>query len=187
MEMKVVDDSGNDCPPGETGEIIFRMVGQETEVEYLGKKKASEDKTRGGWLRTGDMGHTDAAGWFFFDYRAGGGLRRAGDFIQPQYVEAGIAIHPNVSDVCVYGVPSASGAPGESDLVAAIVPMDGQSIDPGSVFVHCRQKLEGNAVPSYLQVVDAIPKTASEKNLDRLLKDEFSKDAENVYAFTDFR
>ncbi len=187
MEMKVVDSTGNDCPAGETGEIIFRMVGQETEVEYLGKKKASEDKTRGGWLRTGDMGHTDDAGWFFFDYRAGGGLRRAGDFIQPHYVEAGIAIHPDISDVCVYGIPAASGAPGESDLVAALVSMNGKAIDPKSIFTHCREKLEGNAVPSYRQLVNENPKSASEKNLDRLLKEEFSKDAQNIYAFTDFR
>lgn len=187
MEMKVVDPDGNECASGEIGEIIFRMIGQETEVEYLGRKKASEEKTRGGWLRTGDMGHTDDAGWLFFDYRAGGGLRRSGDFIQPQYVEAGIAVHPDVSDVCVYGVPAASGAPGESDLVAAVVPMEGRSLDPASLFALCREKIEGNAVPSYLQIVDAIPKSASEKNLDRLLKDAFSKDAENVYAFTDFR
>jgi crotonobetaine/carnitine-CoA ligase len=133
------------------------------------------------------MGHTDDAGWFFFDYRAGGGLRRAGDFIQPQYVEAGIAIHPDVSDVCVYGIPAASGSPGESDLVAAIVAMEGQSIDPKSIFAHCRKKLDGNAVPSYLQVVDVIPKTASEKNLDRLLKDEFSIDAENVYQLDNYK
>ncbi|MFZ2630903.1 MAG: AMP-binding protein [Desulfosalsimonadaceae bacterium] len=187
MEMKVVDKEGNERPPGETGEIIFRMLGQETEVEYLGKKKASEDKTRGGWLRTGDMGHTDETGWFFFDYRAGGGLRRAGDFIQPQYVEAGIAIHPDVNDVCVYGIPSASGSPGESDLVAAVVAVEGKVLDPKAIFAHCREKLEGNAVPSYLQVVDAIPKSASEKNLDRLLKDDFSKDADNIFAFNDYK
>ena len=187
MEMKVVDANGNECPAGVTGEIIFRMVGQKTEVEYLGKKKASEEKTRGGWLRTGDMGHTDAAGWFFFDYRAGGGLRRSGDFIQAQVVEAGIAIHPDISDVCVYGIPAASGAPGESDLVAAVVAMEGRTIDPRSLFDHCRAKLEGNTVPSYLQVVEVIPKSASEKNLDRLLKEEFSAGADNIFALEDFK
>jgi acyl-coenzyme A synthetase/AMP-(fatty) acid ligase len=65
--------------------------------------------------------------------------------------------------------------------------MKGITIDPALIFTHCRNKLEKNAVPSYLQVVDAIPKSASEKNLDRLLKDDFSKDAENVYAFDDYR
>jgi acyl-coenzyme A synthetase/AMP-(fatty) acid ligase len=65
--------------------------------------------------------------------------------------------------------------------------MDGYPINPASIFSLCRQTLEGNAVPSYLQVVDAIPKSASEKNLDRLLRDEFNKEAENVYASEDFR
>lgn len=183
MEMKVVREDGTECEPFETGEIIFRLLGQKTEVEYLGKKEASEEKTRGGWLHTGDMGHTDEAGWFFFDYRAGGGLRRSGDFIQPQTVEAAIAEIPDVSDVCVYGVPAESGAPGESDLVAAVVPMAGSKIDPASIFQKCQENLPGNAVPSYLQEVEEIPKSASEKNLDRLLKTEFSKDADNVYAF----
>lgn len=187
MEMKVVREDGSQCGPNETGELIFRMVGQATEVEYLGKKQASEEKTRGGWLRTGDMCHADASGWFFFDYRAGGGLRRAGDFIQPQYVEAAIAGHPDVSDVCVYGVQAASGAPGESDLVAAVTPMTGIAINPASIFTHCRNKLEKNAVPSYLQVVDVIPKSASEKNLDRLLKDDFQKDADNIFTFQDYK
>ncbi len=187
MEMKVVREDDTECNPGEIGEIIFRMVGQKVEVDYLGKKKASEEKTRGGWLRTGDMGHRDEAGWFFFDYRKGGGLRRSGDFIQPSYVEAALAAHPDISDVCVYGIPAASGAPGESDLVAAVVPMEGKTIDPKSVFGLCKKKLEGNAIPSYIQVVDAIPKSASEKNLDRLLKDEFRKEADNVFAYENFR
>ncbi len=187
MEMKVVREDGTECKPYETGEIIFRMLGQKTEVEYLGKKEASEEKTRGGWLHTGDMGHTDEEGWFFFDYRKGGALRRSGDFIQPQTVEAVIAPHPCVDDVCVYGIPAASGAPGESDLVAAIVPVEGKKIDPVSVFSLCAENLERNAVPSYLQVVDQIPKSASEKNLDRLLKEAFDPDAPNVYKLEDFK
>ena len=187
MEMKTVREDDTDCEPGETGEIIFRMAGQKMQVDYLGKKKASEEKTRGGWLRTGDMGHTDEEGWFFFDYRAGGGLRRAGDFIQPQYVESGIAVHPDITDVCVYGIPAESGAPGESDLVAAVVPVNGNAIDPKAVFALCKEHLDGNAIPSFLQVVSEIPKTASEKNLDRVLKEEFSKDADNVFAFMDYK
>lgn len=182
MEMKIVREDGTDASPGETGEIIFRVAGQKIEVEYLGKKEASEEKTRGGWLRTGDMGHMDENGWFFFDYRAGGGLRRSGDFIQPGHVEAAVAEHPDVSDVCVYGIPAASGAPGESDLVAAVVAHNGKTIDPAGLLSHLKGRLEGNSIPSFIQVVDAIPKSASEKNLDRLLKGEFRKEAPNVFA-----
>ena len=187
MEMKVVREDETECEPFETGEIICRTVAQKTEVNYLGKKDASEKRPRGGGLRTGDMGHRDENGWFFFDYRKGGGLRRSGDFIQPAYVEAGLAKHPAVTDVCVYGIPAASGAPGESDLVAAVVPTDGTTVDPSSLFRHCREHLEGNAVPSFLQVVDRIPKSASEKNLDRLLKAAFFETGENIFSYQTYR
>ncbi len=127
--MKVVREDDTDCAPHEVGELVSRMVGQEVEVEYLGKKKASEEKTRGGWLRSGDMCHADEEGWLYFDYRKGGGLRRAGDFIMPEHVESVIATHPDVTDVCVYGIPAASGAPGEVDLVAAVVAAPGRTIE----------------------------------------------------------
>ena len=183
MEMKVVREDETECEPGEIGELICRMVQGETRVDYHGNQKASDEKTRGGWLRTGDMCHRDAEGWLFFDFRKGGGLRRQGDFIQPDYVEKIIAEYPDVSEVCVYGIPAASGAPGESDLVAAVVPFAGRSVEPRSLFGACLRGLEKNAVPSYIQVVDEIPKTISEKHLDRILRDQFSPDAGNVYRF----
>ncbi len=186
MEMKVVDEHDQECPPFVPGELISRMVGQETEVEYVGQEEASKKKTRGGWLRSGDICHTDEQGWFYFDYRKGGGLRRAGDFIQPDYVEKVIGEHRCVSEVCVYGIPAASGAPGESDLVAAVAPFEGQQIGPEEVkdiFALCLKGLERNAVPSYIQVVEEIPKSASEKALDRLLRDAFAPDAPGVYRF----
>ncbi len=55
MEMKVVRQDDTECEPAEIGEIIGRKVAGETTVEYHGNPKASSAKTRGGWLRTGDM------------------------------------------------------------------------------------------------------------------------------------
>ena len=98
------------------------------------------------------MGHRDSEGWFFFDFRAGGGIRRNGDFVNAGFVEKAIAEHTAVGDVFVYGVPAASGAPGESDVVAAVVSAPGSSIDTDSVFADCRGELEANFVPTYLQV-----------------------------------
>jgi crotonobetaine/carnitine-CoA ligase len=159
------------------------MTTGETEVEYHGKKEASEAKTRGGWLRSGDMVHKNEDGWFYFDFRKGGGLRRQGDFIMPEYVEGVIAEHPDITDICVYGIKAASGAPGESDLVAAIVLTEGRPPDIKGIFDLCIADLERNSVPSYIQVVSEIPKTASEKNLDRVLRDDFDPDGSNVYRF----
>ena len=111
-------------------------------VEYFKNEEASRAKTAGGWLRSGDMGHRDAEGWFFFDYRKGGGIRHDGEFVQPDKVEKVIAEQPGVSDVFVYGVPAASGAPGEKDVVAAIVPANAASFDPATIFDACRRALD---------------------------------------------
>lgn len=183
LEMKVVREDDSECEPGEIGELISRMLTGETKVEYHGDQQASEAKTRGGWLRSGDMVHQDTEGWLYFDFRKGGGLRRQGDFIMPEYVEGLIAERPDVTDVCVYGISAASGAPGESDLVAAIVPVEGIVPDIQKIFNACVAGLERNSVPLYLQVVSEIPKTASQKNLDRLLREEFDPGARNVFRF----
>src|ERR1019366_9908114 len=74
----------------------------------------------------------------------GGGIRHNGDFVNPGFVEKVIAEHPQVDDVFVYGVPAASGAPGESDVVAAVVPPDPRALDPPSVFGAGAESLEPN-------------------------------------------
>jgi crotonobetaine/carnitine-CoA ligase len=182
LEMRILDEDDNPCPPGVQGELCSRpMDGTAPSVEYYENPEVSEEKTRGGWLRSGDICHTDEDGWFYFDYRKGGGIRRSGDFINPGFVEKVVAEHPAVSDVFVYGVPAQSGAPGEKDVVAAVVAVAGQTIDPISVRDHCRAGLESNFVPSYLQIVDEIPKTASEKPQERFLRDRFESRKEEVH------
>ncbi|RJP81682.1 MAG: ATP-dependent acyl-CoA ligase [Desulfobacteraceae bacterium] len=187
MEFRIVDENDEQVPDGDTGELIIKMTRGETKVDYHDLPDASEKKTRGGWLRTGDLVRKDAEGWYYFVCRKGSELRRAGDFIQPDHIEKVIGEHPDVSEVCVYGIPSASGAPGESDLVAAIAPVPGRSIDPKIIYEKCKTDIESNFIPSYLQIVDEIPKTISEKALDRVLRGQFKTDGENVYKFDDYR
>ena len=177
-EFQIVDEDGNEVPHGEMGELIGRPTTGEVKVEYFKNKEASEKKTAGGWVRTGDVCHRDEDGWFYFDFRKGGGIRHNGDFINPGFVEQVLAEHPNIDDVFVYGVPAASGAPGEKDVVAAIVVTEG--FDQASVLELCKRELESNFIPAYLQLVDEIPKTASEKPQERFLQEKFSLDADNV-------
>ena len=187
MEMRVVDENDNQRPAGETGELICRMLKGDTKVDYLGKPEESKEKTKGGWLRTSDMVHKDEEGWYFFDYRKGTELRRAGDFIQPDYVETIIGQHPDVSEVCVYGVMAASGAPGESDLVAAIQALEGRTADPKSIYDKCKKDLEANYIPSYLQILEELPKTLTEKPLARRLKEMFERGEGTIYKFEDYK
>jgi crotonobetaine/carnitine-CoA ligase len=71
--------------------------------------------------------------------------------------------------------------------VASIALVEGKSIDPKSIYDKCRNDLEPNFIPSYLQMVEEIPKTISEKALDRVLRDQFSPDGDCVYRLEDYR
>src|SRR5450755_3366205 len=182
LDVRIVDDADNECGPNVQGELISRAsTGEASVVTYFKNENASGQKTAGGWLRSGDICHRDAQGWLFFDYRKGGGIRHNGDFINPGFVEAVLAENPQITDVYVYGIPSANGSPGERDVVAAIV-VDRTKFDAASVFAYCREKLEANFIPSYLQVLDEIPKTASEKPQDRFLIEALRKDTAEVFS-----
>ena len=181
LEIRIVDEAGKECPADVQGELVSRATtGEATVVTYFKNKDASNQKTTGGWLRSGDICHRDAEGWLFFDYRKGGGIRHNGDFINPGFVEAVLAENPQVTDVYVYGIPSANGSPGEKDVVAAIV-VDRAKLDPASIFAYCREKLEPNFIPSFLQILDEIPKTASEKPQDRFLIEALRQSTAEVY------
>ncbi|MBL0149568.1 MAG: AMP-binding protein [Ideonella sp.] len=183
VQMKILDEAGDECPFGVVGEICCRPGdGSAARVEYHNNPEASRCKIVAGWNRSGDMGHRDAQGWLYYDHRKGGGIRRNGDFIDPAVVERVVAEHPMVDDAYVYGVPAASGATGERDLVVALVPVDAAAFDAAAVFAHCRTALEANSVPSWLQLLAEIPKTASEKPQERFLLQDFNAGGPHLVA-----
>ncbi len=177
----IVDEDGNELSQGEVGELCFRLEGGPfPPVTYHNNPEASANKVRDGWLLSGDMARMDEEGWIFYEYRKGGGIRRNGEFVNPAFIERILGEHPGVDDIFVYGVPSRSGAPGEKDVVAAIVPTT--SYTPQAVFAWAREKLERNMVPTYLQVLSQIPKTASEKPQERHLLDAFSAEGATIHT-----
>ena len=183
LQYRIVADDGRDCAPGELGELLFRHAdGAPFKVEYFGNPEASAKKSAGGWLHMGDVVHQDDNGWLYFDFRKGSGIRRNGEFVNPAFVEKVIAESPAVDDVFVYGVPAKSGVPGEKDVVVAVVARPGAQFDPQVLFRACRARLEPGQVPQYLQVVDAIPKTASEKPQERFLVDALHAEPHRVHV-----
>jgi crotonobetaine/carnitine-CoA ligase len=189
LAHRIVDDDGNDVPAdahGErVGELLFRHAdGTPFKVEYYGQPEASAKKCAGGWLHMGDVVREDKDGWLYFLYRKGSGIRRNGEFINAAFIEKVIAEAPEVDDVYVYGIPAANGVPGEKDVVAAVVPKhpDHAAFDVQALFRLCRQKLESNVVPSFIQVLHQIPKTASEKPQDRFLVEALASNPASVHV-----
>jgi crotonobetaine/carnitine-CoA ligase len=165
---EILDEDGNICEPYVEGEICFRREdGGPVAVQYFKNQDACSDKVRGGWLHMGDLGHKDENGWFFFHHRVGGGVRRNGDFVNTALVETVLAQSPLIGDVFVYGVVTAKNVSGEKTLVAAVVPAGEQEFDQQALLEYCNQHLEKNDVPEIIQVLTEIPKTISEKPIEK--------------------
>ncbi len=183
MDMQVIGDDGEPLPPRQVGQLVVRPVGTEARLTYYRNPEASAKKVRGGWLHTGDMAYRDEDGWFYFAHRSEeGGLRKAGEFISEGFIRRVLAEDPEVLDVHIYGVPSRAGAPGETDIVAAVVVRDPDTFDAEPLFQRCAARLERSHVPDFLQVVDDLPRTASEKVQARFLLEQLSESAENVFT-----
>lgn len=185
LKHRIVDKAGRDVVRGQPGELLFRHAsGEPFVVQYYGNPEASERKCAGGWLHMGDVVHEDAGGWLYFAHRKGNGIRRNGEFIATAFIEKAIAESGLVDDVYVYGFASEGLAPGEKEVVAAVVPKDAKAFDAQQLFAHCRQQLEAGMQPSFIQVLEQIPKTASEKPLDRYLLEALERQPQQVFATT---
>ncbi|MGH9000280.1 MAG: AMP-binding protein, partial [Acidimicrobiia bacterium] len=183
VEMDVVDEDGRPVPDGTVGELVCRPAGGEARLSYFRNAEASAKKVRDGWLRTGDMATRDSDGWYFFAHRREeGGLRKMGEFISEGFIRRVLAEDPEVSDVHVYGAPSKMGGAGETDIVAAIVVRDPEHFDAEALFARCAARLERSHVPDFLQVVDELPRTASEKVQVRFLVEALDESAPGVYS-----
>jgi crotonobetaine/carnitine-CoA ligase len=70
--------------------------------------------------------------------------------------------------------------------VAVVVLVEGSPFDPAAFFRACEQQLERNQLPSYLQVPKEVPKTASEKPIDRFLIGDLANRRSPVYESDDY-
>lgn len=182
LEMDIVDENDQPLAPGEVGELVVRPKGQAARLGYYKNPEASAKKTRGGWLHTGDMCWRDEEGWFYFAHRKEeGGLRKAGEFISEGFIRRVLAEDPDVLDVHIYGVAARSGSPGETDIVAAVVVRDKEGFDVKALFERSVRQLERSHVPDVIQIVDDLPRTASEKVQARFLQEDLEAGGPNVF------
>lgn len=159
-EMKVLAEDDRECGVDEIGELVSRPVGGTASVSYYKNEEASADKTRGGWLRSGDLAYVDADGWLWFVDRKTDSMRRRGENISSFEVERALNRHPDVAESAVYAVPSDVG---EDDVMAALTLVPGATFDPESVLGHCEDHLAYFMVPRYLRVVDTLAKTETHR------------------------
>lgn len=159
-------ETGRDLGVGEEGELLVK--GPQVMKGYLNNARANADTlVEGGWLRTGDIAVIDAEGWLFIRDRLKELIKVKGFQVAPAEVEATLLTHPKVGDCAVIGLPD-----DEAGEVPAAFVVAGAAGAPTltELQAHLGASLARYKVIQRLEVVDAIPKSASGKILRRLLK-----------------
>jgi non-ribosomal peptide synthetase component E (peptide arylation enzyme) len=103
VEFRIVDDEGNDLPPGEMGEIVWRgpcMYGG-----YYKNPSLNRTKYKDGWYFSGDMGALDKEGYLTIGVRKDYTINRGGQKVSPAEIEELLYQHPAVKEVVVVPMP----------------------------------------------------------------------------------
>jgi crotonobetaine/carnitine-CoA ligase len=161
MEVEIVDDERRPLPPGEIGEICIRPRERgSVMLGYYKMPEATVAATTDLWFHTGDRGRLDAQGYLFFADRKKEAIRRRGENISAFEVETVLCRHPAVVEAAAVPVPSELG---EDEVMAYLVPAEGAEIDFAELIGFCAEHMAYYMVPRYLDVIDVLPKTPSEK------------------------
>jgi crotonobetaine/carnitine-CoA ligase len=159
-----------DRPTGAEGEIVARPAVPFAMFQgYWGRPDFTIDAWRNLWFHTGDGGRFDDDGFLVFTDRLNDSIRRRGENISSFEVERAIQSHPQVLECGAYAVPSELT---EDDLMIAVVPKPGETIDPTELFRYSIEVVPRFAVPRYLRIVEELPKTPSQRTQKYKLRTE---------------
>jgi acetyl-CoA synthetase len=141
-------------------------------LRYWNKPDATEEKFCNGWLLTGDTGHRDEEGYFWFHGRNDDVIISGGYRIGPTEIEDCLMQHPAVAMVAVIGVPD--NVRGEV-VKAFIVPREGTAVDTAlqaDVQNFVKARLSAHEYPRQIEFRDALPMTITGKIRRKDLRDE---------------
>lgn len=160
-QYKIFDPVDNELPANQTGEIVVRP--NEPGIimdEYLNMPNETLAVIRNLWFHTGDLGFIDEAGYLHFVERKKDAIRRRGENISAFEIEEAVNLHPSVLECAAIGVPSELT---EEEVMVWVVLKKGQSVTPQQLTDHCQQQVAAYMVPRYVQFVEELPKTPTEK------------------------
>jgi long-chain acyl-CoA synthetase len=165
VEMKLVDDDGNDVEMGgdEVGEIAIR--GHNVMKGYWAKPDATaESIDSDGWFKSGDMAKVDADGYFYIVDRKKDLIIRGGYNVYPREVEEVLFAHPAIQEAAVVSVPHHD--LGE-EVGAAIALKAGEQCSPEEIQSYCKEQVAAYKYPRHIWFVDELPKGPTGKILKR--------------------
>jgi len=170
LDLRIVDDDGQDVPPGHVGEIW--MAGVPVVVGYWNRPDATEEAFGGGWLKSGDIGRIDEDGFLFIVDRAKDMVIRGGENISSIEVESALYEHPAVLEAAVFAVPhDVLGE--EVGAVVRLRPDAAVSVD--DLRMHAAEVLAPFKVPAHIWVrEEPFPRGPTGKLQKRQLRDAYT-------------
>ncbi|WP_408010344.1 class I adenylate-forming enzyme family protein [Pseudalkalibacillus sp. A8] len=169
QSLKVVDESGEEVPIGEYGELTVK--GPNVMKGYLRNEEETRKVLNNGWLSTGDIGYQDEDGYFYIVDRKKDMIIRGGMNIYPKQIEEIIFQLPDVLEAAVIGVPD--DLYGE-EVVAYVVLKSGSNLTSAAIIEHCQSKMANYRCPKEVYKIEEIPKNSVGKVTKGVLRSLYS-------------
>ncbi len=166
VDVRVVNEGGDDVKPGEVGEIIAR--GPNVMKGYWKRPKETAEALQGGYMHTGDVATIDQENFIYIVDRAKDMIISGGENVYSVEVENALYEHPAVLEVAVIGVPDANW--GEA-VLAVVVPKEGANVTEHELVEHCHGLIAGYKCPKSVIFQDTpLPKSGPGKILKTELR-----------------
>jgi long-chain acyl-CoA synthetase len=178
IDLRVVDESGNEVEAGRHGELVARGVNVMS--SYWNNPEETAGAFKDGMFRTGDIGYRDTDGYFYVLDRLKDMIVTGGENVYSGEVERIISDHPAVREAAVFGIPDSQW--GEL-VMASVVLKPGRAVTADELIAHCRQSLANYKIPRRIEFSETeLPKSGSGKILKRILRERFWADQERAVA-----
>jgi acyl-CoA synthetase (AMP-forming)/AMP-acid ligase II len=169
-EVRLVDDSGNDVPVGEVGEIVIRSDAMS--IGYWALPEETAKLIKDGWLYTGDFGRFDEQKNVYIVDRKTDMIISGGKNIYPREIEEVLYSHEAVLEAAVIGVPDEHW--GES-VKAIVVLKDKKEVGEEEIISLCKENLASYKKPKSVEFRQELPKNPSGKILKKMIREQYWK------------
>lgn len=165
VEVKIVDDQGNELPVGEKGELIYR--GPNVMKAYYKRHQETEEVLKNGWMFSGDIAIKDEDGFFFIVDRKKEVIIRGGMNVYPREVEEVMMRNPDISMVAIIGIDDEK--LGE-EIKAFVVRTKESKASEEDIKLWIKERIAKYKYPRIIEFIDELPLSATGKILKKNLK-----------------
>lgn len=163
-EIKIIDEKGEACRPGQTGEICVKGPGMM--LDYYQMPEETRKVLKDGWYHTNDIGWMDPEGYLYVSGRKHDMIISGGENIFPAEIENILRMHPDITECSVLGIPDDYW--GEA-VHACVVLKEGREADGQQIREYCRGKIAGYKIPKQVHIYRELPHTATGKVIKKEL------------------